>query len=348
MNLKRALDLSRYYSLRDEQRELRAAGKLVGIGMATYVEVCAFGPDFPQTAAISVSNKGRVTVTSGTSPHGQGHETPMAQIVADELGLRLDDISVIYGDTGVLPWGTFTAGSRSGALGGSAVLMCAKKIKRKMSQIAAHALSCPEVEMVFENHSIFARSHPEKKLAFAEVASLAYHPRMLPKGMESVLYEFSSFAPSTDTFPFGTHIAFVEIDRETGKTKILRYVAVDDCGKVINPLIVEGQVQGGVAQGLGQAMLEDVVYDANGQLLSTSFMDYQIPQAEDVPNLESYRTETPTFANPLGVKGIGEAGTIAATPAIVNAIEDALSPFRVRLERMPVTMNYVWELINSR
>ena len=345
INLRKALEVSNYSGLREKQRNLRAEGRLVGIGVASYVEICAFGPDFPQTAAISVSEAGRVTVISGTSPHGQGHETPLAQIVADELGIGLEDIAVKYGDTGALPWGTFTAGSRSAALGGSAVLMCAEKIRNKMAKIAANALGVLETQLDFQNHELYSKSNPEKKLTFAEVSSLAYQPRRLPNGMESVLFAFSSFAPSSNAFPFGTHLAMVEIDKETGKTSVLSYVSVDDCGRVINPMVVEGQVHGGVVQGLGQAMLEKVYYDTSGQLLSTSLMDYQIPQAEDIPELICYRTVTPTSANPLGVKGIGEAGTIAATPALVNAVCDALSISRASVQSMPLTMEYVKKLI---
>lgn len=345
MNLKTALQVSEYSRLRERQRNLRAKGRLVGIGLASYVEVCAFGPDFPQTAAISVSEAGRVTVISGTSPHGQGHETPFAQIVADKLGIGLEDITVKYGDTGMLPWGTFTAGSRSAALGGSAVLMCAEKIRDKMAKIASNELGVPETQLIFENYQIYSKSNPEKRLTFAEVSSLAYQPSHLPKGMESVLYAFSSFAPPSNTFPFGTHVAMVEVDKDTGKTSILSYVSVDDCGRVLNPMVVEGQVHGGIVQGLGQAMFEEAKYDNSGQLLTTSFMDYQIPQAEDMPDLKCHRTETPSSANPLGVKGIGEAGTIAATPTLVNAVCDALSISRSSVESMPLTMEYVKKLV---
>ena len=347
MNLKKALELGNYSKLKEEQKIARSHGRLFGIGIATYVEICGFGPDFPQTAAVWVSETGSVTVISGTSPHGQGHETPLAQIVADKLGVDIDDIVVTYGDTAMLPWATFTAGSRSAALGGSAVLMCAEKIKTKMAQIAAKALEVQEGDLVFGNGRIFSKIYSDKSMTFEQVSSYAYKPKRLPAGMEPVLYAFSSFVPPSSTFPFGTHIAVVEIDKETGRPKILKYVAVDDCGKVLNPLIVEGQVHGGVVQGLGQAMLEDVVYDMNGQMLTTSLMDYQIPQAEDVPELLTFRTETPTTANPFGLKGIGEAGTIAATPAIANAVRDALAPLGVGVEKMPLSMDYLKQLLTS-
>lgn len=344
MNLKRALDLSNYSRLKEEQIRARAQGRLFGIGISTYVEICGFGPEFPQTAAICVNESGGITVVSGTSPHGQGHETPLAQIVADKLGVGIGDIVVTCGDTGMLPWGTFTAGSRSAALGGSAVLMCAEKIRAKMAKIAAKALEVSEEDLIFKDSMIASKTSSAKSLSFAEVSEYAYKPKRLPDGMEPVLYSFSSFSPTSNTFPFGTHVAVVEIDKETGKSKILYYFAVDDCGKVLNPMIVEGQIHGGVVQGLGQAMLEDVVYDKNGQLLSASFADYNIPLADDVPELQSFRTETPTTANPFGLKGVGEAGTIAATPTIANAINDALHGFG-KVEKMPFTMEYLKDLI---
>ncbi len=350
MNLRKALELSRYDKWREEQRRARDQGRMIGVGLATYVEICAFGPDFPQTGAVSVSASGAVTVITGNSPHGQGHETPLSQIVADKLGIPMDQVVVVYGDTMLLPWGTFTAGSRSAALGGSAVLMSVEKIKSKMAKIASAALEVPEEDLVFRDGEIISQSRqsddPKKKISFAKVASTAYHPAQLPKGMESVLFEFSSFNPPNFTFPFGTHVAVVEIERETGRLRILDYTAVDDCGKVINPLIVEGQIHGGVVQGLGQAMLEEIKYSDTGELLSSSFLDYQIPLAEDVPNIHSFRTETPTTSNPLGLKGIGEAGCIAGTPVLANAVRDALAVNGVKVEKMPFSLDYLWTLAN--
>ena len=350
MNLRKALELSRYDKWLEEQRKARSQGRLLGIGLSTYVEVCAFGPDFPQTAAISVTQSGKVTVISGTSPHGQGHETPLAQIVADRLGISLDDINVSYGDTSALPWGTFTAGSRSGALGGSAVLMCANKVRAKMAAIAAKTLEVSIEDIVFDKGEIYSESKkddPKKHLSFQKVASYAYRPKKLPKGMEPTLFEYSAFAPPNYTFPFGTHVAVVEIDKDTGILKILSYVSVDDCGHVLNPLVVEGQIHGGIAQGLGQAVLEGIKYNNDGQLLTTSFLDYQIPMAEDMPQLSSYRTETPTNSNPLGIKGIGEAGTIAATPTVANAVADALAPLGIPVLDMPFTPDYLKGLISQ-
>ena len=222
MNLRKALELSNYDKWRGEQRKARAQGRLIGIGLSSYVEICAFGPDFPQTAAISVTESGKVTVISGTSPHGQGHETPLAQIVADKLGLKVEDIYVTYGDTAQLPWGTFTAGSRSGALGGTAVLMCAEKIRDKMARIAAKSLGVPLEDIGFEDGHVFSvsqRNDPTKKLTFHKVASYAYRPKKLTEGMEPVLFAFSAFAPPNYTFPFGTHVAVVEVDRDTGRSR---------------------------------------------------------------------------------------------------------------------------------
>ncbi|MHB8567072.1 MAG: xanthine dehydrogenase family protein molybdopterin-binding subunit [Nitrososphaerales archaeon] len=349
MNLKKALELSSYDHWLDEQKRARSQGRLVGIGISTYVEICAFGPDFPQTAAISVTQSGKVTIISGTSPHGQGHETPLSQIAADKLGIKIEDIYVSYGDTALLPWGTFTAGSRSAALGGSAVLMCAEKIRDKMARIAAKALEVPVEDIAFENGEIFSKTNrqdPKKRFSFHKVASYAYKPKRLPEGIEPTLFAFSAFAPPNYTFPFGTHVAVIEIDKDTGKIKVLSYTSVDDCGKVLNPLIVEGQIHGGIAQGLAQALLEGVKYSDDGQLLTASFLDYQIPMAEDIPELNSFRTETPTTSNPLGIKGVGEAGTIAATPTLANAVADALAPLGKKVLDMPLTPNYIKQLIS--
>ena len=350
MNLKRALDLSNYDKWRQEQKRARDSGRLIGLGLTTYVEICAFGPDFPQTAAISVTQTGKVTIITGNSPHGQGHETPLSQIVADKLGIPAESIAVTYGDTFMLPWGTFTAGSRSAALGGSAVLMCADKIKEKMAKIASKALNVPENDLTFQSGKILSKSDPndpKKQITFEKVSSYSYKPKKLPEGMEPVLFAFSTFVPPNFTYPFGTHLAVVEIDRETGRIRILDYTSVDDCGKVINPMIVEGQIHGGIAQGLGQALLEQVKYDETGHLLTASFLDYQIPLAEDLPSVHSFRTETPTYANPLGIKGIGEAGTIAATPALANAVRDALAPLGAKVDLMPFSLDYVWSVANE-
>jgi carbon-monoxide dehydrogenase large subunit len=347
-NIRKAMEFSKYDELRNYQREARSIGRLVGIGVITYVEVCGFGPGYPQTASVTVTHKGGVIVNSGTSPHGQGHFTPFAQIVSEELGVEIDDVSVRFGDTVALPWSTVTAGSRSAVVGGTAVLMASRKIRDKMSIIASKMLGLRGERLVFRNGKIFAEGSPRKNVAFEAVARKAYQSKHLPPGMEPTLYEYCAYAPTENVFPFGTHVAMVEVDRETGQVKILKYVAVDDVGKVLNPLIVEGQVQGGVVQGLSQALLEQVVYDENGQPVTATLSDYLIPSSNTTPTIECYRTETPSPANPMGLKGVGEIGTVAATPALVNAVEDAISPFNVTIEKLPLTPPYVWSLIGTR
>jgi carbon-monoxide dehydrogenase large subunit len=349
MNLNKALEISNYNKLRLEQRREREKrdGRLLGIGLCTYLEISTWSPDSPQTASISVTQSGKVTIVSGTSPHGQGHETPFAQIAAQELGISLDDIVVTYGDTAKLSYGTATGGSRSAALGGSAVLLCAKKIKEKMALIAGLVLDVDPSDLAFENGKIFDSRNPKRSLSFADVAKTSYVASKLPKGMEPTLFAYSAFAPKNWTFPFGTHVAVVEVSRETGKIKVLDYVAVDDVGTVLNPLLAEGQVHGGVMQGAGQALTEDVVYDSEGQLLTRSFMDYQIPLAEECFPIRWLRTNTPTFENPLGIKGIGENGTVACTPALANAVEDALAPFGGRVDLLPLKPDYLRSLIKA-
>jgi aerobic carbon-monoxide dehydrogenase large subunit len=345
-NLQKALKLAGYEGLLAERRRAREEGRLVGVGMATWVEVCAFGPFWPQTASISVSEEGHVLVSLGGHSHGQGHATAFAQVVADELGVPLGAVSVRDGDTAVLPWSTLTAGSRSAALSGSAALLCARKIREKMSSIAAHNLGAKSAaKMVFSKGQIYREDLPSKKLKFSEVAAFAYDPFSVPRGMETTLFAYSSYAPKSNTYPFGNHIAQVEVDRESGVVKLLKYFAVDDGGKIINPLIVEGQVHGGIVQGASQALLEDVVNDENGQPLTTTLADYLIPSAEMLPRIVWDTTETPTDSNLLGVKGIGEAGTIAATPTIMNAVEDALASFHVVVDRMPASPSYLRSLM---
>ena len=347
-NLQKALKLADYDGLLAERRRAREEGRLVGIGLATWVEVCAFGPSWPQTASISVSEEGRVLVSLGGHSHGQGHATTFAQVVADELGVPFDVVSVRDGDTSILPWSSLTAGSRSGALSGSAALLCARKIREKMSLIAAHNLGARSAaKMAFSRGQIYREDQPAKKLKFSDVAAFAYDPYAIPHGMETTLFAYSAYAPKSNTYPFGNHIALVEVDRESGVVKLLKYVAVDDAAKIINPLVAEGQIQGGVVQGIGQALLEDVVNDENGQPMTTTLADYLIPTAEMLPNIIWGTTETPTDSNLLGVKGIGEAGTIAATPTIINAVEDALSSFNVVVDRMPASANYLKSLMDG-
>lgn len=370
-----------YAQLREEQKAARAEGRIVGVGISTYVEICALGPSAAmpaggwESATVRIEPTGKVTVMTGASPHGQGQETSFAQIAADELGVDLNDVTVIHGDTAIVQYGIGTFGSRATAVGGTAVLVAIQKLKDKAAKIAAHLLKCESSNLNFGEgcYSIAAarataagESEPvvpvgqapaaalpepetegKTKLTIQEVALAAHIAKDLPPDTEPGLSATYFFEPKNFTFPFGTHIVSVEIDRETGDVNFLRYVAVDDCGKVINPMLVEGQIHGGIVQSLGQAMFEEVVYDDQGQLVTGTLMDYAVPRASQVPWMELDRTETPSPVNPLGVKGVGEAGTIGATPAIVNAVVDALSPFGVKHLDMPIKPEAIWEIIKS-
>lgn len=378
--LNKALDLSNYQALRAEQAKARAEGKLMGIGLSSYVEICALGPSqaMPaggwESATVRIEPTGKVTVMTGASPHGQGQETSFAQIAADELGVDLNDVTVIHGDTAVVQYGIGTFGSRATAVGGTAVYVAIQKLKEKAAKIAAHMLQCEAASVAFEagkyskpaaSAAAAGTSEPvvpvgeapagalpepqtdgRTSLTIQEIALAAHIAKELPPDTEPGLSATYFFEPKNFTFPFGTHICVVEIDRDTGETKIVRYVAVDDCGKVINPLLVDGQVHGGIVQSIGQALYEEVVYDADGQLVTGELMDYALPKASQMPWFETDRTETPSPVNPLGVKGVGEAGTIGATPAIVNAVVDALSPFGVKHLDMPVRPEKIWRLIH--
>jgi len=327
-----------------------------------------------ESATVRIEPTGKVTVLTGASPHGQGQETSFAQIAADELGVDLNDVTVIHGDTGIVQYGIGTFGSRATAVGGTAVLIAIQKLKEKANKIAAHLLKADAASVVFAGGcyscapaaAAVGASEPvvpvgeapavalhepdtegKSSLTIQEVALAAHVAKDLPPDTEPGLSATYFFEPKNFTFPFGTHIVVVEIDRETGDIKFLRYVAVDDCGKVINPMLVDGQLQGGIVQSIGQALYEEVVYDEQGQLITGSLMDYAIPRATQVPWLELDRTETPSPVNPLGVKGVGEAGTIGATPAIVGAIVDALSPFGVKHLDMPVKPEAIWRIVNQ-
>jgi carbon-monoxide dehydrogenase large subunit len=360
ISLDKALDLIGYDALRAEQQRLRGEGRYLGIGIASYIEICGIGPSFLlppgvggwETCTIRVEPTGMVTVLTGVSPHGQGNETTFAQIVADELGLPIDHVEVVHGDTDVVSYGIGTFGSRSLAVGGAALMMSVDKIKDKAKQLAAHMLDVQSEDVTYEGGEIYVTANPERKVAFAEVAFAAADfswqgPGSAPADIEPGLEATSRFEPSNATFPFGTHICVVEVDAETGEVELRRYVAVDDCGNVINPLIVDGQVHGGIAQGLAQALFEDVVYDDNGQILSGSLMDYAMPKAPQLPTLETDRTVTPTPVNPLGAKGCGEAGTIGSTPAVANAIIDALAPFGVVHMEMPFKPEKIWRAMRD-
>ena len=339
-----------YPALRREQQQARASGKLMGIGLSTYGEICAIGPS-PATpaggwesATVKIEPSGKITVMTGASPHGQGEETTFAQIVADELGVDIDDVVVLHGDTAVVQYGIGTFGSRGTAIGGTALYYALQELKGKVKKFGAMLLECDDVALA-GGKCVDERSG--KSVPFAQVAAASYRAMKLPPNTQPGLVATYFWEPPNFTFPFGAHVVITDVDRETGQVSIRRYVAVDDCGKIINPLIVAGQVHGGVAQGLGQALWEQAVYDENGQLLSGELTDYALPRAHMMPWIESSHTETPSPVNPLGVKGVGEAGTIGCSPAVVNSVVDALSHLGVRHIDMPLTPEKVWKLIQG-
>ena len=358
--LDKLLQIFDYKKFRTEQAEARKQGKLLGVGFSTYIEACSIAPSkvvgalgagagLYESGKVRVHPTGMVTVYTGSHSHGQGHETTFAQLVADDLGIPMEQIEIVHGDTGAIPFGMGTYGSRSASVGGTAIQMSLDKIKEKGKRIAAHLLEASPKDMEYANGQFQVKGVPSKAVPFGAVALTAYIPHNYPEGLEPGLEETSFYDPSNFCFPFGAHACVVEVDADTGKVKLLRYVAVDDVGNVINPMIVDGMVHGGIAQGVGQALWEGAVYDGeSGQLMTGSMMDYAMPKADMLPNYETDRTVTPTPVNPLGVKGAGETGTIAATPAVVNAVVDALAPFGVdHIETMPLTAERVWKTIQA-
>jgi carbon-monoxide dehydrogenase large subunit len=354
--LDKLLTMLDYKKFRADQAAARAQGRLMGIGFSTYIEACSIAPSkvvgslgaqagLWESGKVQVHPTGKVSVFTGSHSHGQGHETTMAQIVADSLGIPMDDIEIVHGDTGRVPFGMGTYGSRSASVGGTAIVMSLDKIKEKGKKIAAHLLEANPKDMEYVGGSFVVKGSPQKAIPFGQVALTAYVPHNYPEGVEPGLEETSFYDPSNFCFPFGAHACVVEVDPDTGHVKILRYLAVDDVGNVINPMIVDGMVHGGIAQGVAQALWEEAVYDGDsGQLVSGSMMDYTLPKADMLPFYETDRTETPTPVNPLGVKGAGETGTIASTPAVVNAVVDALSGLGVdHIEAMPMTPERVWK-----
>jgi carbon-monoxide dehydrogenase large subunit len=346
-SMMKVVEISKYEELRKWQASVRADGRLVGIGVASYVEVCGFSPSYPQTASLTVTEEGKVIISSGTNPHGQGHHTPFAQIVSDALGVDVSDVFFNHGDTANMPYATSTSGSRSAALGGSAVLLAAERVKEKMAKVAEHLLGTRGSRIMFRDGRIYAEGQEGKSLSFAEVAHACYDPGSLPNGVLPTIFEYAVFLPRSNTFPFGTHIAVVEVDVESGSVSLLRYYAVDDLGRVLNPMVAEGQVHGGVAQGVGQALFERTAYDEDGSSITSTFAEYLLPVADSLPEVKWARTETPTDANPLGVKGVGETGAIASPPAVANAVEDALSQIGGWPECMPLTSDYVWQVMKA-
>jgi len=356
----RLLQMFDYKKFRADQAEARKQGRYLGVGFSTYIEACSIAPSkvvgalgagagLYESGKVRVHPTGMVTVYTGSHSHGQGHETTFAQLVADDLQIPIEHVEVVHGDTGAIPFGMGTYGSRSASVGGTALRMSVNKIKEKGKKIAAHLLEASAGDIEYTAGQFQVRGAPGKAVPFGAVALTAYVPHNFPEGLEPGLEETSFYDPSNFCFPFGAHACVVEIDPDTGQAKIVRYLAVDDVGNVINPMIVDGMVHGGVAQGAAQALWEGAVYDdQSGQLVTGSLMDYALPKADMLPMYETDRTETPTPVNPLGIKGAGETGTIAATPAVVNAVVDALSGLGVdHIETMPLTPERVWTTLQA-
>jgi carbon-monoxide dehydrogenase large subunit len=359
-SLDRALEMSGYAGLRREQARRRDAGesKQLGIGLCTYVEICGLAPSRAlgglnygaggwEHATVRMLPTGKVEVVSGSTPHGQGHETTWSQIVADKLGVDPNDVTVLHSDTSISPLGLDTYGSRSLAVGGVAISMACDKVIEKAKQIAAHQMEASAEDLQFEGGAFSVAGSPDRTVAIQEVAFGAFTAHNLPDGMEPNLQEQVTFDPPNFAFPFGTHVAVVEVDEPTGRVDLVDYIAVDDCGVQINPLIVEGQIHGGIVQGVAQALWEGAHYDEDGILKNPSLMDYLVPSAAEVPSMKLDSTTTPSTSNPLGVKGVGEAGTIGSAAAVINAVCDALSPYGITDIEMPATPQKVWRAIDQ-
>jgi carbon-monoxide dehydrogenase large subunit len=355
----KAKELLDYDGLRREQQQRRDSGDPVqlGVGISTYTEMCGLAPSRVlgalayvgggwEHAAIRVLATGKVEVVIGTSPHGQGHLTTWSQIVADQLGVPFEDVEVLFGDTSVASRGLDTYGSRSLAVGGTAVVLAARKVIEKARKVAAHLLEAAEDDIEFAAGRFSVRG-TTKGMALGEIAFATFAPHNFPEGVEPSIDADATFDPENFSFPHGTHLAAVEVDTETGQVSIRKYVAVDDVGKAVNPLVVEGQVHGGIAQGVAQALYEEANYDDQGTMVNGTLVDYTLPSSADLPSFTTGRTETAATTNPLGVKGVGEAGTIASTPAIVNGVIDALRHLGVTEVEMPCTPQRVWRAIQA-
>lgn len=356
--LSKALGNIGYDQLRKEQAEARKQGRYIGIGVTTYSEICGLGPSqvagavgfqggLWESAIVRVSPAGKVQAMIGTSPHGQGEETTFAQIISDELGFPVQDIEVIHGDTNRTPMGWGSYGSRTTPVSGAALTLASRKIKEKARAMAAHLLEAATEDIDYADGKFFVKGSPDKFKTIQDATLMATLAWNLPAGMEPGMEASQFYDPPNFAYPFGTHIAVVEVDPETGRVELKRYVAVDDCGPQINPMIVGGQIHGGIVQGVGQALCEGVVYDTNGQLLTGTMTDYAMPRADMFPKFELDFTVTPSPHHPIGVKGIGETGTIASTPTVYNAVIDALKPFGVEQIDMPLTAPRVWAAIQS-
>jgi carbon-monoxide dehydrogenase large subunit len=356
----KALEIAAYHDLRKEQQRRREQGDLkqLGIGLSSYIEMCGLAPSNILGAlryaaggwdacTVQCLPDGKAVLKIGTSPHGQSHVTTWAQIAADTLGITPDDVEVLHGDTSVAPLGMDTYGSRSVSVGATALHFALEKIKDKARTLAAHELEASEDDLEFDGGTFSVKGAPDKARTIADLAVSAWHAHSLPPGMEPNLEATAVWDPPNFTWPGGTHLCVVEVDTETGKTDILKYVAVDDCGTVINPMIVEGQVHGGVAQGIAEALYEEAIYDDQGNLMTSSMTQYLVPSATEMPSFVVDRTETPSTTNPLGVKGIGEAGTIASPPAVVNAVIDAIAHLGVTHLEKPATPERVWRALHG-
>jgi len=359
--LDKALELAGYRDLRADQAKRRGDphSKLLGVGLSSYIEACGIAPSnvagalgaragLYEAGEIRVHPTGSVTVFTGSHQHGQGHETTFAQVVADRLGIPIENVDIVHGDTGRVLFGMGTYGSRSIAVGGTAIVKALDKIIAKGKKIAAHLMEASEGDVEYDR-GVFKVAGTDKQKAFGEIAFAAYVPHNYPHDkLEPGLNENAFYDPSNFTFPAGSYVCEVEIDPDTGQTRIVNFTAVDDFGKIINPMIVEGQVHGGLTQGIGQALTEACLYDsATGQLITGSFTDYCIPRADDVPSYKVDTRETPCTHNPLGVKGCGEAGAIGAPAAVMNAITDALWSMGIKDVPMPATAQTVWKAIQS-
>ncbi|MGB1286854.1 MAG: xanthine dehydrogenase family protein molybdopterin-binding subunit, partial [Aggregatilineales bacterium] len=356
--LEKALEMAGYDDFRAKQAEARKNGKYLGIGVTTYTEMCGLGPSqvagaigfqggLWESAIIRVTPTGKVQAMIGSSPHGQGSETTLAQIIGEEIGIPVDDIEIVHGDTNETPMGWGTYGSRTTPVTGAALAKAARKLKEKARTLAAHLLEAAVEDIDYEDGKFMVKGSPDNFKSIQEMALMATLAWNMPEGMDPGFEESQFYDPPNFVYPFGTHIAIVEVDGDTGEIDLQRYIAVDDCGPQINPVIVAGQIHGGVVQGVAQALCEGVIYDDNGQLLTGTMMDYTMPRADMFPNFEVDETVTPSPHHPIGVKGVGETGTIASTPTVYNAVLDALQPFGIDKIDMPMTSFRVWDAMNK-